>query len=894
MKRNPLYTFTDLNSKGIDKLPLNTIMQIIDIDGNSNNGVSIPKMIQLSNKNNVDELTTVGQFLLMTDNYLDLSQVSEVPSELEKITEGTVTGWRMLGRDQNGYGPIGRGAIDLSKSSNVVIPNPPYGAQGENSLASGYKTLAGGFASHAEGIETIAQNKAQTSIGKYNIGVDQNNIFEVGIGTALGNRRNALEITTSGVLLAPEMTTQDIDSAGITSLVTKEYNDANLASKLSKAGDSMQGLFTIDADIINPDAITLDNYGTSRFRKEILVDTWIKTGLDIGNPSKSRINFSDTIQTTTPSIYWNTSLKNFFVDTDLLQDQKLWHAGNDGIGSGLDADTIHGINGADIATNADLVNGLALKLNNTGGAITGHLIVTGTSDLQGTVTTTSVISDNLTSVNINSSGNTNLGSVNISSGLAVNAITSNTVFNSGVVFNDVIETQGLVTVTSGITINANGARDSVLNFQDTNAPTNHRSIYWSTDLNKFMVKPDGINPYELWHDGNLPLSSFVTKFDDLLDTPNIKEANKFLQVSTDGTSIIYSAINNSSATWGSINGDINIQPDLVAKLNEKFDKLGGIITGSVITQGTSDFVQDATFQGNVSISGTVQASVLSVPTITSAVSFGSTIQVAGNISTATDVLCKSVIIGVDTTGYSSILFEPSGGVNPSIYWDTTTSKFLINDSTGFAREIYHSGNYNSLLKYDVTGGDITGQINVIAHPTNPTTYGYGDILVERNVSVGGTLTTAGNYTATGSVNVNGVFTTTAATSLATTTIADLTVLNATTLNATTIQGPTTFQGIVGFSGIITSGSDITANASVTLDGSAPGVSVFSVVPLVTTAISSDSINLGTPASIGTTTTIDSESLVINAANVDFSNLPTVDPLIPGRLWNNLGTLQISL
>ncbi len=33
--------------------------------------------------------------------------------------------------------------------------------------------------------------------------------------------------------------------------------------------------------------------------------------------------------------------------------------------------------------------------------------------------------------------------------------------------------------------------------------------------------------------------------------------------------------------------------------------------------------------------------------------------------------------------------------------------------------------------------------------------------------------------------------------------------------------------------------------------------------------------------------------VIMAANVDFTGLPTADPVVAGRLWNDSGTLKIS-
>ena len=83
----------------------------------------------------------------------------ELKSQLEKITEGGHTGWRILGRDPINYGDIGQGAIDLSYSDTVSISTESLGATGAYSFAVNNKTTASGTNSTALGELTVASGK---------------------------------------------------------------------------------------------------------------------------------------------------------------------------------------------------------------------------------------------------------------------------------------------------------------------------------------------------------------------------------------------------------------------------------------------------------------------------------------------------------------------------------------------------------------------------------------------------------------------------------------------------------------------------------------------------------------------------------------------------------------
>ena len=84
------------------------------------------------------------------------------PSELQKITEGSNTGWRILGRNPLNYGDIGLDAIDFSNSP---LPSSTRGATGSNSTAIGSYTTASGLTSTALGNNTTASGITATSMG---------------------------------------------------------------------------------------------------------------------------------------------------------------------------------------------------------------------------------------------------------------------------------------------------------------------------------------------------------------------------------------------------------------------------------------------------------------------------------------------------------------------------------------------------------------------------------------------------------------------------------------------------------------------------------------------------------------------------------------------------------
>jgi hypothetical protein len=109
-------------------------------------------------------------------------------SELERITEGSNSGWRLLGSDPDFYGDIGEDAVDLSHQHYVSSTS---GATGIHSNATGSTTTASGDTSHAEGYLTVASGATSHAEGRDSVASGDNSHAEGGGTTASGNGSHA-------------------------------------------------------------------------------------------------------------------------------------------------------------------------------------------------------------------------------------------------------------------------------------------------------------------------------------------------------------------------------------------------------------------------------------------------------------------------------------------------------------------------------------------------------------------------------------------------------------------------------------------------------------------------------------------------------------------------------
>ncbi len=102
---------------------------------------------------------------------------NDTESQLEKVTEGANTGWRLLDRPPVPTGQIGNYALDLSTGS---VSFPSSGAEGLNSLATGFSTNARGRYASALNYRTTADGDYSTSMGYLSLASGQ-------VATALGS-----------------------------------------------------------------------------------------------------------------------------------------------------------------------------------------------------------------------------------------------------------------------------------------------------------------------------------------------------------------------------------------------------------------------------------------------------------------------------------------------------------------------------------------------------------------------------------------------------------------------------------------------------------------------------------------------------------------------------------
>lgn len=99
-----------------------------------------------------------GIFYLWDGTNLVYNQITSnaFPTGLERITEGTNTGWRLVGRNPANYGNIGNNAVDISTS---LVASIVRGATGEFSFAQGRNTRAAATGAVALGDNTIATSQ---------------------------------------------------------------------------------------------------------------------------------------------------------------------------------------------------------------------------------------------------------------------------------------------------------------------------------------------------------------------------------------------------------------------------------------------------------------------------------------------------------------------------------------------------------------------------------------------------------------------------------------------------------------------------------------------------------------------------------------------------------------
>lgn len=132
---------------------------------------------------------------VFSGDYNDLTnQPTTIPTGLEQITEGSSTGWRLVGGNPAKYGNIGSHAVDLSES---ILNSSTRGATGLNSTAMGYETTASENLSTAMGYRTIASGNTSTAMGDATTASGYTSTAMGGFTTASGDNSIAMGTLTT-------------------------------------------------------------------------------------------------------------------------------------------------------------------------------------------------------------------------------------------------------------------------------------------------------------------------------------------------------------------------------------------------------------------------------------------------------------------------------------------------------------------------------------------------------------------------------------------------------------------------------------------------------------------------------------------------------------------------
>jgi len=651
MRRNPVYTFKNLNDIGIYSIPVNSTIQINDADDLTPG--SQPLLIQLLDKQGVNPGSTIRDFLANTNNYANANDTVEIVSELELVQEGSNTGWRLLGVDAAKYRAIGSNAVDLSQSSGDQVG--VYGASGATSFATGSDVQAQGENSSAFGKGTRILGANAVALGKYNTGTDSTNILEVGIGLSDIERKNALEINNSGVVKAPNTTVQNIIDGPDSVLITKGFVNATKATKVDKAGDTMTGSLTIQGNVQADDVIATSS---------------LITGTDVAGNSSVNFNGLNSDQ----SLYFDNTTREFKVNADAILGAKIWHDQNQGLDSGLDADLLDGMQPLDLPVSNQTQTELNLKFDKAGGTITGDSVIQTNLSVQGISTLTTAVLP------------------------TVQGLTN---FSDSIIISGSTDILGTTTTTDLIIgVGSANAGKSILGFTDTDTVGFTPAIKWDNAVGEFQVDTRAGLGNTLWHSGTFNPDLKLDKQGGTIlgnlainGDLNADGISTLASISTQNIDTVSAAISANCTIGGSIQITGSLQADATT--------LGATTTSSITNTGTLNVGSDARISGITNLDNNVNvAGSLNVDT--NLVVVGST--QAQTLHSFGYVTADGIITtGRDNGGAGTLsvyAFTDSTNTNaPGLYYDSGDSKFKV--STNIAQPaqghiLWHGGNLDPL------------------------------------------------------------------------------------------------------------------------------------------------------------------------------------------------------
>jgi len=152
------------------------------------------------------------------------------PTGLEALDEGEGLGWRLIGKNDANYGPIGLNAFDISASDTASITRGATGdyatAMGEQTTASGIRSTAMGFGSRAIGSVSTAIGEETEASGEFAVAMGDRTLASEQSSTAFGAGTRA---TNTHATAMGESTLASGKSSTSTGIATKSESLGSFA-----------------------------------------------------------------------------------------------------------------------------------------------------------------------------------------------------------------------------------------------------------------------------------------------------------------------------------------------------------------------------------------------------------------------------------------------------------------------------------------------------------------------------------------------------------------------------------------------------------------------------------------------------------------------------------------
>ena len=234
----------------------------------------------------------------------------------------------------------GTGAVSDANAATITLAkkNPTTGAASTNTVVINKATTT------TAGVMSAADKTKLDGLSNYN-----DTTIKSDITNLKSNKLETVEVTGAGnvITTVTKNGTKIAFAKGITAM-TQDTSDARY---VKKTGDTMTGALNITVSEYNTevslDGLKLENAKNSSNAKGLFYRNFDKTGY-IGGIGMFSTGDGSTYKSSNVYLGWGNNPWNSATNLSISEDKftyknnKVWHAGNDGNGSGLEADTLDG------------------------------------------------------------------------------------------------------------------------------------------------------------------------------------------------------------------------------------------------------------------------------------------------------------------------------------------------------------------------------------------------------------------------------------------------------------------------------------------------------------------------------------------------------------------------